>query len=90
MSENYPGTRCQRLYARKHQLPIIDIFNPDGSLNENGAMYAGMDRFAVREKIVEDLQKAGLLGKIEPYIHKVGFSERTNVPIEPKLYAMVS
>ena len=73
------------MLGEKHQLPIIDIFNPDGSLNENGAMYAGMDRFAVREKIVEDLQKAGLLEKIEPYIHKVGFSERTNVPIEPKL-----
>ncbi|HXK99858.1 MAG TPA: valine--tRNA ligase, partial [Dysgonamonadaceae bacterium] len=73
------------MLGEKHQLPIIDIFNPDGSLNENGAMYAGMDRFAVREKIVEDLQKAGLIEKIEPYIHKVGFSERTNVPIEPKL-----
>jgi valyl-tRNA synthetase len=71
--------------GEKHHLPIIDIFNPDGTLNENGAMYAGMDRFAVREKIVEDLQKAGLLEKIEPYTHKVGFSERTNVPIEPKL-----
>jgi valyl-tRNA synthetase len=73
------------MLGEKHHLPIIDIFNPDGTLNENGAMYAGMDRFAVREKIVEDLQKAGLLEKIEPYTHKVGFSERTNVPIEPKL-----
>jgi valyl-tRNA synthetase len=71
--------------GEKHHLPIIDIFNPDGTLNENGAMYAGMDRFAVREKIVEDLQKAGLVEKIELYTHKVGFSERTNVPIEPKL-----
>ncbi len=73
------------MLGEKHHLPIIDIFNPDGTLNKNGAMYAGMDRFAVREKIVEDLQKAGLLEKIEPYTHKVGFSERTNVPIEPKL-----
>ena len=73
------------MLGEKHHLPIIDIFNPDCTLNENGAMYAGMDRFAVREKIVEDLQKAGLLEKIEPYTHKVGFSERTNVPIEPKL-----
>ncbi|MCW1735020.1 valine--tRNA ligase [Anaerorudis cellulosivorans] len=73
------------MLGEKHHLPAIDIFNPDGTLNEHGAMYAGMDRFAARKKIVEDLQAAGLLEKNQPYTNKVGFSERTNVPIEPKL-----
>lgn len=73
------------ILGEKHHLSAIDIFNSDGTLNENGAMYAGMDRFAAREKIVEDLRAAGLLEKVEPYTNKVGFSERTNVPIEPKL-----
>jgi len=73
------------MLGEKHHLPAIDIFNPDGTLNEHGAMYAGMDRFDARKKIVEDLQAAGLLEKNQPYTNKVGFSERTNVPIEPKL-----
>jgi len=71
--------------GEKYNLPSIDIFNDDGTLNEHGAMYAGMDRFDVREQIEADLQAAGLLEKIEPYTNKVGFSERTDVVIEPKL-----
>ncbi|MDR0559877.1 MAG: valine--tRNA ligase [Prevotellaceae bacterium] len=73
------------MLGRKHNLPSTDIFNDNGTLNENGAMYAGMDRFEARKKIELDLQEAGLLEKAEPYTNKVGFSERTDVPIEPKL-----
>ena len=71
--------------GEKYNLPAIDIFNNDGTLNEHGAMYAGMDRFEVRTQIVKDLENAGLMEKIEPYTNKVGFSERTDVIIEPKL-----
>jgi len=71
--------------GEKYNLPSIDIFNDNGTLNEHGAMYAGMDRFDVRTKIEKDLKEAGLLEKIEPYTNKVGFSERTDVVIEPKL-----
>jgi valyl-tRNA synthetase len=71
--------------GEKYNLPSIDIFNPDGTLNEHGAMYAGMDRFAVRTQIEKDLEAAGLLEKTEAYTNKVGFSERTNEAIEPKL-----
>ena len=71
--------------GEKYNLPAIDIFNNDGTLNEHGAMYAGMDRFEVRTQIVKDLENAGLMDKIEPYTNKVGFSERTDVIIEPKL-----
>jgi len=73
------------MLGEKHNLPAIDIFNPDGTLNENGAMYAGMDRFEVRKQIEKDLEAAGLLEKTEPYTNKVGFSERTDEVIEPKL-----
>ena len=71
--------------GEKYNLPSIDIFNDDGTLNEHGAMYEGMDRFDVREKIEKDLEAAGLLEKVEPYTNNVGFSERTDVVIEPKL-----
>jgi valyl-tRNA synthetase len=73
------------MLGEKYNLPSIDIFNDNGTLNENGAMYAGMDRFDCRKKIEKDLEAAGLMEKIEPYTNKVGFSERTDVPIEPKL-----
>ncbi|MCE5205449.1 MAG: valine--tRNA ligase [Porphyromonadaceae bacterium] len=73
------------MLGEKYNLPSIDIFNPDGTLNEHGAMYAGMDRFAVRTQIEKDLEAAGLMDKTEPYTNKVGFSERTNEAIEPKL-----
>ncbi|MBR4453372.1 MAG: valine--tRNA ligase [Bacteroidales bacterium] len=73
------------MLGEKYHLPSIDIFNDNGTISEAGGMYVGMDRFEVRKQIVEDLQKAGLLEKIEDYTNKVGFSERTNVAIEPKL-----
>ena len=73
------------MLGEKYNLPSIDIFNNDGTLNEHGAMYADMDRFDVRTQIVKDLETAGLLEKTEPYTNKVGFSERTDVIIEPKL-----
>ena len=71
--------------GEKHNLETIDIFNDDGTLNEKARVYIGMDRFDVRKQIEPDLQKAGLLEKVEDYTNKVGFSERTDVPIEPKL-----
>lgn len=73
------------MLGEKYHLPSIDIFNDNGTISEAGGMYVGMDRFEVRKQIVEDLQKTGLLEKIEDYTNKVGFSERTNVAIEPKL-----
>ncbi len=73
------------MLGEKYNLPSIDIFNDDGTLSEAAGMYVGMDRFAVREQIEKDLAAAGLLEKVEPYVNNVGFSERTNVPIEPKL-----
>jgi valyl-tRNA synthetase len=73
------------MLGEKYNLPSIDIFNPDGTLNENGIQYAGMDRFAVRKQIEKDLIEAGLMEKSEPYTNKVGFSERTDEAIEPKL-----
>jgi valyl-tRNA synthetase len=73
------------MLGEKYNLETIDIFNNDGTLNEHGQMYAGQDRFAVRKQIEIDLVAAGLMEKVEDYTNKVGFSERTNVPIEPKL-----
>ena len=69
----------------KHHLDTIDIFNDDGTISEAAGLYVGMDRMDVRAKIADDLQAAGLMEKVEDYDNKVGFSERTNVPIEPKL-----
>ena len=69
----------------KHGLETIDIFNDNGTISEAAGLYVGMDRMDVREQISIDLQNAGLMEKIEDYNNKVGFSERTNVPIEPKL-----
>ena len=71
--------------GEKYNLPSIDIFNDNGTLNEHGEMYANMDRFDVRKQIEKDLEAAGLMEKVEAYTNKVGFSERTDVPIEPKL-----
>ncbi len=73
------------MLGEKYNLPSIDIFNDNGTIAPAGELYVGMDRFAVREQIVRDLDAAGLLEKTEDYTNKVGFSERTNVPIEPKL-----
>lgn len=73
------------MLGEKYNLPSIDIFNDNGTLSEAAGLYIGMDRFDVREQIEKDLAAAGLLEKVEAYTNKVGFSERTNVPIEPKL-----
>ena len=73
------------MLGEKHQLASIDIFNDNGTISEAGGLYVGMDRFDVRKQIEIDLEEAGLLEKVEAYENKVGFSERTNVPIEPKL-----
>ncbi len=73
------------MLGEKHNLPSIDIFNDNGTLSEAAGLYVGMDRFDVRRQIEKDLDAAGLLEKVEAYTNKVGFSERTNVPIEPKL-----
>lgn len=69
----------------KHGLATIDIFNDNGTISEAGGLYVGMDRMEVRKQIAKDLEQAGLMEKLEDYDNKVGFSERTNVPIEPKL-----
>ncbi len=73
------------MLGEKYNLESIDIFNDDGTLNENGQMYKSMDRFDCRKQILKDIEAANLLEKIEDYNNKVGFSERTDVPIEPKL-----
>lgn len=73
------------MLGEKHNLEGIDIFNDNGTLNSHGLQYEGMDRFDVRKKIEKDLQELGLLEKAEAYTNSVGYSERTNVPIEPKL-----
>ncbi len=69
----------------KHNLETIDIFNDNGTISDAAGMYVGMDRMDVRKTIEQDLNNAGLMEKVEDYNNKVGFSERTNVPIEPKL-----
>ena len=73
------------MLGEKYNLPSIDIFNDNGTLSEAAGLYVGMDRFDVRAQIEKDLEVAGLLEKVEAYTNKVGFSERTNVAIEPKL-----
>ena len=89
------GTGCLKVtpahdvndYAlgQKYNLEAIDIFNPDATLSEAAGLYVGMDRFDCRKQITIDMTKAGLLEKEEDYDNKVGYSERTNVPIEPRL-----
>lgn len=69
----------------KHGLDTIDIFNDNGTISEAAGLYVGQDRMDVRKQISKDLEAAGLMEKVEDYDNKVGFSERTNVPIEPKL-----
>jgi len=71
--------------GKKHNLETIDILNDNGTLNENGMHYAGQDRFEVRKAIEKELYDKGYLIKTEDHINKVGFSERTNCAIEPKL-----
>ena len=69
----------------RHKLESIDIFNDNGTLNEKAQLYVGLDRFEVRKLIVEDLKAKGHLVRVEDYTNNVGFSERTDVVIEPKL-----
>ena len=69
----------------KHNLETIDILNNDGTLSENATLYVGKDRFEVRKEIAIDLKEKGFLIKSEDYTNKVGFSERTDAVIEPKL-----
>ncbi|MEY3398316.1 MAG: hypothetical protein RL220_910, partial [Bacteroidota bacterium] len=69
----------------KHGLQVINAMNDDGTISEAGTLYVGQDRFEVRKNIVQDIEKAGLLEKIEEHVHKVGFSERTDAVIEPRL-----
>ena len=71
----------------RFNLPSIDIFNDDGTLSEKAGLFVGEDRMVVRDKIMVDLEAAGNVAKVEDYTNKVGFSERTHVPIEPKLSA---
>ena len=73
------------MLGEKYNLQAIDIFNDDATLSEAAGMYVGQDRFDVRKQIAIDLQEAGLMEKIEDYDNKIGCSERTGVPIEPKL-----
>ena len=69
----------------KHGLETIDIFNDNGTISEAAGLYVGQDRMDVRKQISKDLEAAGLMEKVEDYDNKVGYSERTHVPIEPKL-----
>lgn len=71
----------------RFNLPSIDIFNDDGTLSEKAGLFVGEDRMVVRDKIMPELEAAGNVAKVEDYVNKVGFSERTHVPIEPKLSA---
>jgi valyl-tRNA synthetase len=71
--------------GKKHNLETIDIFNDNGTLNDHGMHYVGMDRFEVRKAIEKELYDKGYLVKTEDHINKIGFSERTNAVIEPKL-----
>ncbi len=69
--------------GRRHNLPIINIMNDDATINENGGAYAGMERYAARKAIVEELDKMGLLVKVEDYSHNVGTHDRCKTTIEP-------
>ena len=71
--------------GQKYQLEIIDTMNDDGTMSEAAQLYIGLDRFEVRKKIVADLEAAGHIEKIEEYTNQVGFSERTDVVVEPRL-----
>src|ERR1041385_1764827 len=71
--------------GKKHKLESIDILNPDGTMSAAAKLYVGMHRFACRKQIVKDLEEAGNLVKVEEIKNNVGYSERTNVVIEPRL-----
>lgn len=69
--------------GKRHDLPIVNIMNDDATVNENGGSYAGMDRYAARKAIVEELDRQGLLVKVEDYSHNVGTHDRCKTTIEP-------
>jgi valyl-tRNA synthetase len=69
----------------KHNLASIDIFNDDGTLNDKAVLFTGTDRFKARELVVKNLDEEGLLAKTEDYVNKIGYSERTDAVIEPRL-----
>ena len=69
----------------RHNLDVIDIFNDDGTLSEKAEIFVGTDRFEAREAVVRKLTDEGYMVKVEDYINKVGFSERTDAAIEPRL-----
>ena len=71
--------------GKKHNLEVINILNSNGTLNENAQLYIGDDRFEVRKKIALELHNTGYLIKEEDHINKIGFSERTDAVIEPRL-----
>jgi len=71
--------------GNRHELPRVLVMNEDGTMNENAGKYEGMDRFECRKQIVEDLKAAGVLIKIEPHLHSVGHSERSDAIVEPYL-----
>jgi valyl-tRNA synthetase len=71
--------------AQRHNLPLVDIMNPDATMNKNAGPYQGLERFACRDKVLADLQDRKLLEKIEPYAHSVGHCGRCQTMIEPKV-----
>lgn len=71
--------------GQRHQLPLINILNKDGSLNENAGTFQGLDRFVARKQVVQALEDEGLLVKVEAYCHTVPYSDRGKVPVEPLL-----
>ena len=71
--------------GQRHNLPLVDIMNSDATLNENAGPYAGLERFACRDKVVDDLKGKGLLEKIEPYLHSVGHCIRCQTMVEPRV-----
>ncbi len=73
------------MLGKTHNLETIDIFNEDATVSEAAGMYVGMDRFDVRKQISQDLAAAGLMEKVEDYVNNIGLSERTKVPVEPRL-----
>lgn len=73
------------MLGEKHNLEVINMMNDNGTISEAGQLYIGMDRFDVRKQIAEDLQAAGLMAKVEDYMNKVGFSERSDAVVEPRL-----
>jgi valyl-tRNA synthetase len=71
--------------GKRHNLPLIDVMTDDAQMNENAGRYAGLDRFAARKKIIEDLQAGGLLEKIADHTHAIGICERSRTVVEPRV-----